>query len=312
MATSITTRFDFDPALLSSGTLWQPRAALTACLRVAMVRNTVGAALSDAQRINHFPASPMCSLGWWFTGKSLALKTPPDSTFDIQNTAPLPGQWVLAGPQTRPVSSWCPGPVHGMMVLFAPDALHLMTGIAPADLLDRFVDAAAVLPAEWLAMCQQVQDAPNDEQRLHILEEFLEPRWHAHRPPKPLQMNRYTDWATHLVQRAATSAPGRSLRQLERRIKRQAGLPLRELLVMGRSEEAFFTTVAAHSQGQNQGQTPGHYKSTLTWAQIAADSGYADQSHMNRVARRITGFSPEKLRDGIQREESFWAYRLWM
>jgi hypothetical protein len=31
-----------------------------------------------------------------------------------------------------------------------------------------------------------------------------------------------------------------------------------------------------------------------------------------RTVRRITGFSPETLRQGIQSEESFWAYRAWM
>ena len=46
-------------------------------------------------------------------------------------------------------------------------------------------------------------------------------------------------------------------------------------------------------------------------ADIAADEGYADQSHLCRVSRRITGFSPEALRVRIAEDEAFWAYRLW-
>ena len=38
-----------------------------------MVRSTVGHPLSDAQRLNHFPASPLCSLSWWFEGHSETL-----------------------------------------------------------------------------------------------------------------------------------------------------------------------------------------------------------------------------------------------
>jgi AraC-like DNA-binding protein len=303
MATPLPLAHAFDEALIPSGTLWLPRASLTACMRGTMVRNTLGADLSDAQRINHFPASPLCSLSWWFTGHSVTLEpAQPGQMGTLSDPQrPLPGTWVLGGPQTRPVSSWCPGPVHGMMVMFMPDALHAMTGLEPAELTDRFVDAATVLPPEWLAMCRQVQDAPDDAQRLVALEDFLEPRWQACRSAGHGQVHRYTDWVTHLAQRAAVSGPGRSLRQLERRVKRWAGLPLRELRGMARSEQAFFDAVTAQVE-----------TGSIRWADIAADNGYADQSHLCRMSRRITGFSPEALRAGIEKEEPFWAYRLWM
>ena len=141
-----------------------------------------------------------------------------------------------------------------------------------------------------------------DAQRLQALEHFLEPRWQLCRPSQSVVTKRYSDWVAYLAQRAAVSAPGRSLRQLERRIKHWSGLPMRELRVMGRSEEAFFATAALATQNPSK----------LDWAQIAADTGYSDQSHMIRTTRRITGFTPEALGKGIQHQESFWAYRLWM
>ena len=302
MATPLPLSTDFDPALLPSGTLWQPRASLVACLRGGIVRSTLGAVLTDAQRINYCPASPVCTLSWWFSGSSVLLAPArPDQHGTLDDTRlPMPGPWVLAGPQTRPGTSWCPGPVHALMVLFMPDALHHMTGLHPAALTDRYVDAASVLPTDWLTMCHQVQHAPDDMQRLTLLEDFLEPRWQACRPQQPPHAQRYSDWATHLAQRAAMSGPGRSLRQLERRVKRWSGLPLRELRGMGRAEQAFFDAMTQHAQG------------TLHWARLATDNGYSDQAHMCRVSRRITGFSPEALRQGIAQQESFWAYRLWM
>jgi AraC-like DNA-binding protein len=307
MASPSTNTIAFDPTLWSSGTLWQPRASLSACVRASMVRNTLGATHTDAQRVNHFPATPLCSLSWWFSGSSQRLATSPGATAEGESgepceRTPMPGRWVLCGPQTRPASSWCPGPVHAMMTLIMPDALHALTGLRVADLIDRFVDASAVLPPDWLDMCQQVQDALDDAQRLQVLEEFLEPRWQQCRPSQPLAKHRYSDWVAHLALRAAVSAPGRSLRQLERRIKQWSGLPLRELRVMGRSEEAFFATAALATQTTDK----------LDWAQIAADTGYSDQSHMIRTTRRITGFTPEALGKGIQLQESFWPYRLWM
>ncbi|MEO7108267.1 MAG: helix-turn-helix domain-containing protein [Rhodoferax sp.] len=189
-----------------------------------------------------------------------------------------------------------------MMVLLMPDALHALTGLQVPNLIDQFVDASAVLPPDWLPMLQHVQNAPDDAQRMQVLEDFLEPRWQQCRPGQLLARQHFSDWATHLAHRAAVSAPGRSLRQLERRIKQWSGLPLRELRVMGRSEEAFFATAALATQTTGK----------LDWAQIAADTGYSDQSHMIRTTRRITGFTPDALGKGIQLEESFWAYRLWM
>ena len=50
---------------------------------------------------------------------------------------------------------------------------------------------------------------------------------------------------------------------------------------------------------------------TVSWAEVAVGAGYADQSHLCRVTRRITGFTPQALYDGILREEAFWAYRIW-
>ena len=303
MATPQTISVDFDPHLIPSGTLWLPRASLTSCLRGAMVRNTLGSALDDDQRLNHFPATPLCSLSWWFTGSSVMLEAQRPGLMAVvsDHMRPMPGRWVLGGPSTRPMSSWCPGPVHGMMVMFLPDALHAMTGLEPAHFTDKLVDAASVLPPDWLAMCERVQDATGDAERMALLEDFLEPRWQACRPEKSMQAHRYVDWVTHLAQRAAVTGPGRSLRQLERRVKRWAGLPLRELRGMARSEQTFFDAVAAQVETGN-----------IRWADVAADNGYSDQSHMCRVSRRITGFSPEALRKGIESEEAFWAYRIWM
>ncbi len=146
-----------------------------------------------------------------------------------------------------------------------------------------------------------VQSLPDNAARLQQLEDFLEPRWHACRPPQPLPTLRYGDWAAHLAQRAALSAPGRSLRQLERRIKRWAGLPLRELRGFGKAEQAFFDTIAADAA-----------QGSVKWADVAAGAGFSDQSHLCRVTRRITGYAPQALYEGIYGHEAFWAYRIWV
>jgi len=303
MATLVSSAARQPDGLIPSGQLWLARPTLAACLRGTIVRSTVGHVLSDEDRINCFPATPLCSLSWWFAGRSEHLVPQrPDTMADLSSPREAyPGRWVLAGPQTRPSTSYCAEPTHAMMVMFMPDALHQLTGLEPQALTDRMVDAQTLLPPEWIAMCEAVQRQADDAARLECLEDFLEPRWQACRPTQPLPTQRYGDWAAHLAQRAAMSAPGRSLRQLERRIKRWAGLPLRELRGFGKAEQAFLDTIAADTAGES-----------VKWADVAAGAGFSDQSHLCRVTRRITGYAPQALYDGIHRQEAFWVYRIWV
>jgi hypothetical protein len=47
-------------------------------------------------------------------------------------------------------------------------------------------------------------------------------------------------------------------------------------------------------------------------AALAHDGGFADQAHMIRATRRITGFTPAEFARRFSEDESFWLYRLWV
>jgi len=49
----------------------------------------------------------------------------------------------------------------------------------------------------------------------------------------------------------------------------------------------------------------------VNWANIAAEAGYADQSHFCRELRRHTGFSPQQLWRLVPQEEDLWVYKAW-
>jgi AraC-like DNA-binding protein len=278
----------------ASTRLWLPPLALAGCVRAVMLRDTRGRALDAVQRENYFPATPLVSLFWWLQGRSEWLPTP---GFSVPPAVPVPAPVVLGGPFTVPTHTRNPGDIHAFKLLMLPDAFTALTGVALDGLVNRTVDAAAVLPEAWRTWAAEMQSAPDDDTRLALLQAFLLPRWQALGAQRP--GHRYAAWTEALAVRAATSSPGRSLRQLERRIKAWAGLPMRELRAVSRAESAFYAVAAAEGGG------------TVNWAEIAAGNDYADQSHLCRETRRLTGFSPEDLRRRIATEEAFWAYRLW-
>ncbi|MDD2180052.1 AraC family transcriptional regulator [Acidovorax sp. D2M1] len=277
--------------------LWLPGSALASCVRGVVARDTLSVALEESQRYNRLPAVPTCTLLWYLQGECHLLA--PGAPAQPHSPRTPIAAATLCGPFTRPTISWNPGPMHAFSVLLMPDALAHMTGLGTAALLDRIIPAQEVFDAEWQAMFAQVAQAADDEQRVALVESFLLPRWQQSRPASALHSHLLTDWSRSVALRAASSGLGRSLRQAERRIKQWTGQTQRNLHGLGRSERAFFEGAQAHQDG------------AVRWGDIADASGYADQSHMCRESRRITGYAPGELYRLMQRDESFWAYRLW-
>lgn len=271
--------------------LWQPPLPLAGCLRAVLV------ARATASTHSFFPATPLATLLLWREGRPVPMARPGFVNFEMPAER---GAVQIAGPSMGPSVAACDGPAELLHLLFHADALHAMTGVALAPLAQRIVPAEGQLPPDWLAALEQIAAQAGLEERLDALVNFLLPRWQPlhqqHSAPK-----RYADWGEALLLRAATSSAGRSLRQVERRIRAWAGLSMREVRAISRAERVFFDAVAA---GEGPGPGP-------DWAQLALDGDYADQSHLCRETRRITGFSPADLHQRIAQDPAFWAYRLW-
>ena len=275
--------------------LWIPPLPLAGCVRAAMLRDTRDRELNATQRENYFPAVPLVRLSWWFAGGGEWLARPgfsaPPTDYRL---APL----MLSGPFTEPTHTRNTGPVHTLVLLFPPDAFRALTGIDVAALVNRVVPAATLLSPDWFSWGMSLHADIDDDERLARIDAFLRPRWELFAPQRPAAQ-RYAEWMQALAVRAATSASGRSVRQFERRVKAWAGVPMRELRAVSRAERAFLAVAASDVE------------SAVNWAQIAADTDYADQSHLCRETRRLSGFSPEELRRRSEAEEAFWPYRLW-
>lgn len=185
--------------------------------------------------------------------------------------------------------SWSPGEVCAITVGFYPDAWRKFGSVpVAADIPDVLAPVLENLRAEpdpqagWTAFC-----------------DALNPIWEAHRQaggiPDWPGSNRLSDWSHTLFSRIARSAPGRSVRTLERRYKAWTGKTRQHLHHFAAIEDLHRHTV----------RNP-----DASLAELAIDAGYADQSHMGRSVRRATGFSPAHINRLIETEESFWCYRL--
>jgi AraC-like DNA-binding protein len=271
--------------------LFAPRPSLSSCVRAYVTRSTCEAPIDDpAQRLNHFPSTPLASITFFIEGEAEMVEPPPP-----------PGRVfvpvVLVGPQTRPTVTYNPGPVRVLMVMFYPQALHALCGIDMSTYVDDWRPLPEALDAHWGAMADAVRAAPDDDARIAVLEDFLDPLWRAARGN--VGGATAADWVRHLGVQAAAAGWGRGVRNVERRIKVWAGQPMRTLRRMQRAEQSFFDARKGLADGN------------VSWADVAGRAGYADQSHFCRETREVTGLSPAEFARLVPDDESYWIYRIW-
>ncbi|MBN3820719.1 AraC family transcriptional regulator [Paraburkholderia sp. Se-20369] len=265
-----------------------------------MCRNTRGFVLNDAQRLTHCPASPLVSLSWYRNLDTGLV----ERTADGSRWRPFGAAVMLSGSLSTPLTSWAPTTGSGGMVCFSADAARALFGVDLAAIHDCFIDAYAVLGHAWHPLLDALADADDDTAVLDALAHHLAPRWRAlHGGGSSLASLR--DAGRHWVGRLAWQARewGRTQgpRQVERRIKSWSGRSLRDWQALVRAESLFFAARERYETGV-----------PFDWAGLAQDEGFADQAHLSRVAKRITGFAPTEFAQRFADDESFWLYRLWV
>ena len=273
-----------------------PMPDLAQCILGGFLRDTRGCGLPAAQRFNHFAASPLCALSVSFDGAWRLMSAARD--FETPLNGELMPNVMFSGPQDQPTTSWNDGDIHAMVVVFYPDAMSALLGVS----MERFTNKTAPLDAlpdgPVRQAIEQALEFHDAAQAFDELQRCIAPLWQSARPPQSNFGRMISDWSRSLVLNAALSNPGRSLRQLQRRVKAVAGQPFKRLQAFTKSEQAFVLALQEDQKG------------SVDMAGIAADAGYSDQSHMGRHVRAQTGFTPAELLRGFESDEAFWSYRL--
>lgn len=244
-------------------------------------------------QLNRFPAMVYCGLTF-FTEGAVAL---PDDSGELQ---PLP-QWVVSGPRTRPVASVTLAPLRTLGVVLHPDAFALLTGLAPGTLHDRNDPADALLGPGWAGWPQALGACADEAAQLAWIETALLARWRAVRG----QWN--ADLAASLRRIAAPdgaasvpalgAALGVGERQAQRQYRARIGLGPAQARRLQRMNAAVYALRDPDSPAR-------------TLADLAAELGYADQAHMARELRELTGLPPSQLERCIDTDRDYWPYRI--
>jgi AraC-like DNA-binding protein len=261
-------------------------------------------ALTPAQRLSHFPSSPLVSLSW-FRDIDLGL-------FDVYEGRP---RWrpfgasvLVSGSQSSSTVSWAPKAGRARMMSFTADVARVLLKLDVAAVQDRFVPAHEVLDREYWpflnALLEAADDPLDDAATMKVIEEYLAPLWQAVQA-RPTSAPSLQQVGRHWVERLARQAHGwrgtLSLRQVERRIKAQSGRSIREWQSLIKTESVFFSSREKIELGES-----------INLTELALDEGFSDQAHLSRATKRVTGFSPTEFAQRYVDDESFWLYRLWV
>jgi AraC-like DNA-binding protein len=219
---------------------------------------------------------------WLFEGQGGAHRVLPDGCIDFLVDLES-GKGSVAGPMTRAEVVELPPGTRVFGVRFRPGAAALLLEAPASELLDQHVALEDVASRQVAALAERLAEAPTQAARIAVLEALL-----YGGSPRSRAFDARVHRAAELIQRAhgaisvhaAAAACGVSERQLERLFGERVGVGPKLYARIARMRRA---AALAQSYGGTQ-------------AQLAALAGYADEPHLLREFRALTGLTPHGLR----------------
>ncbi|MER7789856.1 helix-turn-helix domain-containing protein [Streptomyces sp. NPDC097640] len=168
--------------------------------------------------------------------------------------------------------------VECVQVRLSPVIARAVLGVSPADLDGAVVSLGDLWGREASRIREQLGDVASWQDRFALADTLLARRHEAGPPVDP-----EVAWAWHriVVSRGLARVDGLaaevgwSRKRLWSRFRSQLGLPPKRAVKLVRFDHAAHRLVAGEGA-----------------AQVAADAGYADQSHLHRDVRAFTGATP--------------------
>lgn len=195
---------------------------------------------------------------------------------------------VVLGQQTRRLADLhLLGDYAVFTIHFQPTGFHQLFGVPMAELTDQAISAEAILGKAITTLHERLQQATSLAERVALAEQFLRQKALGATATLPIA------WVAQelLTRRGLVSlkelqaASGLGQRQLERQFERMVGVTPKRFARVLRFQHAL-ALGAACGEG--------------SWAQIAAEAGYFDQTHLIKDFRVLSGQTPTRLHQALR------------
>lgn len=175
------------------------------------------------------------------------------------------------------------GPGHYLGIRFRPGMTHPFLRVAAAELTDR----REALDREFIFDGDQLAESIDDASIFSRVDGLLRTALAAVAPaPSRLEaaVRDIDAGGTSIRIDALAAGYGRGRRQFERDFLREVGIPAKQFAVISRFRQA------AQRLARRE---------RVALADVAADAGYADQSHMVRDFQRLAGSAPSRWQPDV-------------
>jgi AraC-like DNA-binding protein len=183
---------------------------------------------------------------------------------------------------------------------FQPSGLYRLLGVPLNEyLLDREFDSRYFLDKNIGFIKEQLQSASSYDQMVQIVEAFLLTKVKQLRPILPIDsvLSTIAQKGGLMTVEDMASTACISFRQLERQFQQRIGMPPK-----------FFARLTrfANAWGMKEGN------STMSWTNVAYQSGYFDQMHFIRDFKEFAGVTPSviegEFKDSPRLRHNQWLY----
>lgn len=188
---------------------------------------------------------------------------------------------VVGGARARCYVRSLSEPTPSVGVQLRVGAAECLLGVPAGELAGRHVSLFDLWGPAAERVRAQLYEAGSAERQLDLLESVLTARLSRVRALHPAVADALARFRTAPDVRAAVRATGYSHRRFVELFRRSVGLPPKLFCRIRRFQGALDRLVAAPA---------------ASWAELAAASGYSDQSHLHRDFHEFAGMTPGRYR----------------
>jgi AraC-like DNA-binding protein len=274
-----------------------PSTDLRHCVRGYFDRDTSAMQKEAACRITHVPASPYWTMLWQIKGSQTIIFR------DGLKNEPIKYPAALLGPSKSPWTACSDGPYHAFIVLLLPGVVQELAGLGGSSWINGQCNLSEILGESGSTLSNEILNSKNNIDRINLVERYFRSELKASWRSSFLVPGRLSHWLNRLATSLWMAHAYNSRRNFERKVNFFTALSWGNLKRMSRVESTLLHAVTDQELGKQ-----------VSWSDISAVHEYADQSHMCREVKQITGFSPQTLQQRYvdPDDEAFWFYKAWL